>query len=250
MLTATDAQQDTANVNRVVLSPAVVQSNSKFNQHTGVSLGYARELAPGFALTVTGQYNWDARSTDFADELVSKTRMTADLAAQTSLRWHALAGFEVVPFTGKLLAGRHLQVGLGVGVGLGGTGWSSPSVSPMWFDTGVRFLAGGAVSARVELVRNVDLQVAFHLQHFASNRPTHVNGCSEGDLTTMSRAIRLQQPYLSVGIGEGCRAESFRQPDDVMIAESMLTTSEWRASWSSRQIVALHLVSVGLSARF
>ncbi len=244
LLSAADAHAAEA-VHRVVLSPAVVQTNSKFTQHAGVGLGYTFEFSPGFGLSLTGQYNWEARRSPFLEEVSSKTRMEPKEATQTLLRWHSLAGFEATPLSGHILDERRIRLGLFVGAGVGGSGLDVPGGSPTWLDTGPRFVSGGAVTLRAELTRNLELQLGFHAQHFASEI-THVNGCNESDLRAMEGAVRAEKSHLSVPVGAGCRVAAFR-PNEVPFGLSALTANPQAGT---NAIVAIHLLSAGLSARF
>lgn len=212
----------------VVLYPAVVQVNGKFNQHYGTNLSALFHLQENFAFMLTGYYNWVSEESAFNAELIEKPSSQAQAATSLLNTWGALAGVEVTPFYGKFVWFEnnlvHFSMVLSGGAGIGGTRHTikpgqniadpnNPSqtvYSPATYgDTGPRFMGSLGAGFRVGVGEHFAVRLEVRDVIYTA-KVDQVNGCSGSDLAAMT--VNGAKPS-TVRVGEGCAKDKFADGD-------------------------------------
>ena len=204
----------------VVLYPVVPQLNGEFTQHVGTALSFVYHLQENFGLTLTPVYNWYARSSGFNRELNNSVSGEARPATSSLLDYGAHLGFEVAPLYGKFalydgILGR-FSVVVHAGAGLAHTRHElkeGNAFGPATYgDTGIRLLMAVGAGFRVQLGQRFTLRLEVNDLAYAA-RVDRVNGCSEGDLSTLVHQQGQGGALSASAVSGSCKVSSFQGTD-------------------------------------
>ncbi|MFT3707962.1 MAG: hypothetical protein QM817_09930 [Archangium sp.] len=239
----------------LLLYPVRAQINPLYTNHVGSSGAVQLRLSDSFAFMISGGYDWFSSVSPFNAQLVENFRVEEQASQSLLWTWSTLAGVEVSPAFGQLRVGNSgTRFGLFLNGGLGAGGSRHQLIpatelraSPMYGDTGVRFLGSLGAGLRVQLGERLTIRLEVR-DVAASGAVSTVNGCSGADLRTIQRSFNLADDFESGSIGSSCRTDAFMDgsgPSRLAGVSSALSLTQ-----SNSQAPLIHTVTAALGASF